>query len=123
MVRKYLGWVVVALAFVGPISLWFARLSGEAFFERQIAAGAQGELLRQIDEHQDLGNMAAWWATGLGVLSLALVYYCTTASRRPAAPSSRAILYALIAVTAVAAAFTAYYAVLAGHSGATIVWG
>ncbi len=122
MLRKHLGWVVVSLAFVGPITLWYARLSGEALRDRQIANGAQGQLLLDINEHQGFGNNASWWGTGLGVASLALVYYCTTAGRRPTVPSSRVISYALIAITAVAAVITGYYVVRGGHSGATMVW-
>jgi hypothetical protein len=121
--RKWLGWVVVSLAFVGPSTLWLARLSGVKFFERQIAAGAQGELLKKIDEHQNFGDAASWWGTGLGVLALVLVYYCTTAGKKPAVPSSRAIAYALIAVNAAVAAITGFYTFQAGHSGASIVWG
>jgi hypothetical protein len=122
MLRKHLGWVVVSLAFVGPIALWFARLSGEALRDRQIANGAQGELLREIDTHQGFGNLAAWWGTGLGLAALALVYYSTTAGRRPAVPSSRAISYALMAVTAVLAVLTGYYVFQTGDSGARMVW-
>ncbi len=122
MVRRFLNWVVVALAFAGPIALWFARMSGEALMERQVKAGAQGQLLQDISVHQDLGNLAAWWSTGLGIASLALVYYCTTAERRPATASSRTISYALIAVTVVLAVLTGYYAIRAGHTGATMVW-
>jgi hypothetical protein len=122
MLRKHVGWVVVSLAFVGPIALWFARLSGEALRDMRVAAGAQGEVLREYDVHQGFGDAASWWGTGLGLASLALVYYCTTAGRRPAVPSSRAISYALIAITAVLAVLTGYYAFRAGHTGATMVW-
>jgi hypothetical protein len=122
MLRKYLGWVVVSLAFVAPIALWFARLSGQALREKLIANGAQGEALREIDVHQGFGNLAAWWSTGLGLAALALVYYCTTAGRRPTVPSSRAISYALIAVAAVLAVLTGYYVFKTGDSGARMVW-
>ncbi|GIH09119.1 hypothetical protein Rhe02_71860 [Rhizocola hellebori] len=122
MLRKYLGWVVVSLAFVAPIALWFARLSGEALRDRQIANGAQGQALKEIDVHQGFGELAAWWGTGLGLAALALVYYCTTAGRRPTVPSSRAISYALIAVTAVLAVLTGYYVFRTGDSGARMVW-
>ena len=111
MLRKHLGWVVVSLAFVGPIALWFARLSGEALRDRQVAAGPRARCSGNIDVHQGFGNAASWWGTGLGVASLVLVYYCTTAGRRPAVPSSRAISYALIAITAVLAVLTGYYVV------------
>lgn len=123
MLRRHIGWLVIALAVVGPATLWLARLSGEAFRERQIRAGAQGELLRQISEHQNFGNWAAWTVTVLGVLAVLLVLVCTAAGKKPATPGSRAVTYGLILITLVVGAAAGYYTFKTGHTGATTVWG
>jgi formate hydrogenlyase subunit 3/multisubunit Na+/H+ antiporter MnhD subunit len=120
--RKHLGWVVILLSIAGPFGLWFARWSGEALERRQIAAGAQGEMLQEFAVHQNFGNLASLWGTALGVLGIATVLVCTSAARRPATTGSRALIYGLVAVSVVVAAFTGYYVFETGHSGASMVW-
>lgn len=120
--RRYLAWAVVLLAFSTPGALWLARLSGEAFVERKVAAGAGADYVAKVAQHQEFGELAAWSGTALGVLALVLVYLCTTAARKPASSGSRALVYATIVLNLVAAGVVCYYIFKTGHTGATNVW-
>lgn len=121
--RSRLGWIVIALSVVAPLTLWVARWSGEAFLRKQMAAGARGEMLTKLGEHQDFGNLAAWFGTALGVLGILLVLVCTAAGKKPSTTGSQAVTYGLILLSLITAAVTAYYVFKTGHSGASIVWG
>lgn len=121
--RKYLAWVVLGLGVAGPAALWFAKLSGDAFLDRQLKAGAGPEFAAQLVQHADYGEMAAWFGTALGVLAILLVLVVRAASRRPSSTGSQILTYGLAAVAVIAAGFTLFYVVRTGHTGAENVWG
>jgi hypothetical protein len=121
--RKPTAWAVLGLAVVTPATLWFAKLAGEAFLDRQVAAGGGPEFRAQLVEHGDFGAMAAYSGTALGVLAILLVLVVTAAGRRPSSTGSQILTYGIAALGVVAAGFTLYYVFKAGHTGATNVWG
>jgi hypothetical protein len=129
-VRQHLRWVIAGLAVVTPGAAWFAKFSGDAFFER----GREREYITEgfvpvIEEHQSFGQMTAYFTTALAVLTLVLVYMvgprisAAAATGRSigggASPAVRWILAALVAVAGVA---SIYYVVRTGDSGAKAVW-
>jgi hypothetical protein len=121
--RSRIGWLLVTLAVIAPLTLWFAKLSGDAFRARMVARNATSpEFLAVIDEHRGFGELAAWWGTGLGLLALGLFYLLWTAAKRPAADGSKILQYGVIALTLVVAAVTGYYVFKTGDTGAKAVW-
>ncbi|HEX6686148.1 MAG TPA: DUF2231 domain-containing protein [Candidatus Limnocylindrales bacterium] len=122
-IRKWTAWAVLGLAVAGPISLWLAKLSGDAFLDRQVQAGAGPEFVQQLVEHGNFGERAAWYGTALGVLAILLVLVVTAAGRRPSTTGSQVLTYGVAALSVIAAAITGYYVFKTGHTGATNVWG
>lgn len=129
--RARIGWAVIALAVVGPVTAWLARLSGQAFEQRKIDAGlTDAAFLGRINQHQDYGDATAWATlalTGLTVLLMFLVRRPApaTATDAPVPSSSTGavvIEWVLrVAVLGIGVA-TAYYAFKTGDSGAHLVW-
>lgn len=120
--RTRLGWLTVLLAIAAPISLWLARLSGERFMAKQKAAGANAQFVAEMTNHQNFGNWASWSGTVLGILALLLVFAGTAAGKKPQTPSSRTLLYTLVAANLIVAAATGYYVFKTGDSGARMAW-
>lgn len=121
--RKYIAWAVLGLGVVGPLALWAARLSGDAFLDRQVKKGAAPEFLAQLQNHGEFGERAAYAGTALGVLAILLVLVVTAAGRRPSTTGSQILNYGIAVLGIIAAGLTLYYVVRAGHTGATNVWG
>ncbi|HZM80247.1 MAG TPA: DUF2231 domain-containing protein [Candidatus Limnocylindrales bacterium] len=121
--RKYIAWAVVGLGVVAPAALWLARLSGDAFLERQRKAGAGPEFAAQLQQHASFGENASVYGTALGVLAILLVVAVTAAGRRPSTTGSQILTYGIAVLGIIAAGFTLYYVIRAGHTGATNVWG
>jgi hypothetical protein len=129
-VRPHLRWVVAGLAVITPGAAWFAKLSGDAFFER----GQEREYITEgfvpvIEEHQNFGEMTAYFTTGLAVLTLALVYLvaprvsaAAAGGRTIGGGASPAVRWVLAALVAVAGVASIYYVVRTGDSGAKAVW-
>jgi hypothetical protein len=118
--RKHIWWAVAALGIAAPAAGWAARLSGEEYEKWWLANGAGGSFVDEINQHQALGNVLAWWATGLGVAMLAWVLYLIPApvvKRGAAAPVAR--LVGAVATVAVAAV-TLYYVIRTGDAGAHV---
>ena len=131
--RPHLRWALAGLAVVAPGAAWFARLSGNAFFDRGVERKQiTAEFVPVIEEHQNFGNMTSYYVTALGVLALVLVYL--VAPRTVAAvgslgtaggPAWRAspVLRWIVAVAvAVVGAISMYYVFRTGDSGAHAVW-
>ena len=74
-VRRHIWWAVLGLGVVAPVTAWYARLSGGEYEKWWLDNGLTGPLVDEINQHQALGNVLSWWATGLGVVMLALVLY------------------------------------------------
>jgi hypothetical protein len=122
-VRKWISWAVLGSAVIAPITLWLAKLSGDAFLERQVSRGAGPEFVQQMRQHQEFGELTAWYGTALGVVALVLVFVASSAARRPANTGSQVLTYGLAVISVAAAVVTGYYVYKTGHSGAVNVWG
>jgi hypothetical protein len=127
-VRPHLRWVVAALAVMAPGSALFAKLSGDAFFDRGVEREQITEgFIPVIEEHQSFGSTTALWTYLLGALTLVLVYLVApraaalTASG-PAWRSSPALRWVLAALVTVVGVISVYYVYRTGDSGARAVW-
>jgi hypothetical protein len=125
--RRYFWWAVLALAVVGPLSAWAAKLSGDAFRTRKITRGqASGKFLDDINTHAAFGLRTAYFATGLGVLMLVLVLVVakrpTSVEGAAAATMSPVVTWTFAVIVIAAAAASGYYCVRTGDSGAHLVW-
>ena len=136
-VRRFIAWLVVALAVAGPLAALFARLSGTAFEARLIRNGKAGPpLLQKIAEHYSYATNTLYFSIGLGVLMLALVGVQVMRSRNAvvagdaggeqsetASAKGPIVVAAVITVAVVAVgAFTGYYIFKTGDTGAHMVW-
>ncbi|WP_203934155.1 hypothetical protein [Virgisporangium ochraceum] len=131
MIRPHLRWVLAALAVMAPGAALFAKLSGDAFFDRGIARGQITEgFIPVIEEHQSFGTMTLIWTIVLGVAALALVYVVapraaamgTAVTSGPAWRTNPILQWGLAAVVTVLAAISFYYVFKTGDSGAKAVW-
>lgn len=120
--RAHLRWVMFSLAFIGPGSALFAKLSGTAFFDRLQKAGkVSGGYIPKINQHSNFGTMTVYTTIALGVVALLLWFFV-----RPRKQGERggfdflSIVLAFVAV--VAAGASVYYVVRTGDSGAKLVW-
>jgi hypothetical protein len=135
-IRAHIRWVLAGLAVVAPGAAWFARLSGQAFFDRGIERKQITEgFIPVIQEHQHFGQLTSYYATALGVLTLVLVYL--VAPRRASAVgsgpgaldaggpgwrTSPVLRWIVVALVTVAGIVSIYYVVRTGDSGAHAVW-
>jgi hypothetical protein len=116
--RSRLDWAVAGLAIVAPLSVWFAKVSGQNFQQRLINRHLTSPvLLAKIATHQSYGTKTLWWTIALAVVALLLVAYV-----RRGGPISLPTSGAFAIVTIVLAVFTGYYVVRTGDTGAHIVW-
>ena len=112
--RPRLGWVVVALAIVAPLTALVSKLSGDAFRARQARNNtATPEILAKIDEHRGLGTITLYLTIALALVALALVLL----RQRPVVVSG-----VLIVAAVVLGLVTGYYVFRTGDSAARIVW-
>jgi hypothetical protein len=139
--RRFITWVVVALALVGPLTAFAAKLSGDAFRRRLIRNHTVGpEILSKVAQHSNYGNLALYCAASLGLLTVVLVM-AQAMRAQPAqagsAPSGAAVppaetitpakrSVALVVVLTLAVlglgGATSYFVFKAGDTGAHIVW-
>jgi hypothetical protein len=121
-VRGKIGWAVVALAIIAPLSALFAKLSGQDLRQHLINSGVgQGALLAKINQHMSYGTNTLWWTIGLGVATLLLVGYLWRAAPAGGAESVPVRAVGLV-VTVALGAVTGYYVFKTGDTGAHIVW-
>jgi hypothetical protein len=125
--RRYIWWAVLALAVVGPLSAWAAKLSGDAFRTRKISRGeASGQFLDDINTHAGFGLRTALFATGLGVLMLLLVLVIAKRSPSveavPSAAMSPVVTWTFAVIVIAIAAASGYYVLRTGDTGAHMVW-
>jgi len=119
-VRKHIWWAVLALGVVAPITAWAARLSGEEYEKYWLSIGASGPILDEINQHQALGNVLSWWATGLGVAMLVTVLYLIPAPIVKGGAKSSIVRIVGSVVTVAAAIVTLYYVIRTGDAGAHV---
>jgi uncharacterized membrane protein len=117
--RAKIGWAVVLLAVVAPITALVAKLSGEELYDRLLAQGVSGRGAEIIDEHMGFGTRTFWFSLALGVVALVMVF----ATMRKPGSLPRAAELGLGVVMVALAAITGYYVFRTGDSGATAVWG
>ena len=128
--RRYIWWVVLALAVIAPGAVWFAKLSGTALKARLIRNGVvSNEFLPKIDQHNTFGDMTAYFSTALGVLMLLMVLVVT---KRPAegerstsllpAGGNMVVSVLMMVGIIVIGGFTGYYVFRTGDSGAHMIW-
>lgn len=128
--RPHLRLVLAVLAVIAPLAALFAKLSGEAFFERLRERGRVTEgFLPVIEHHESLGNNTMWAAFALGVVTLALVYFVAPPGARlrfagaaGGTGGTRVLTVALAVLSILAAAIAMYYVIRTGDSGAKAVW-
>lgn len=117
--RAKIGWAVVLLAIVAPLSALVTMLSGNELHERLLEQGLKGRGAEIIDDHMGFGTMTFWFSLALGVVTLIMVF----ATVRNNASLPRAASVGLSVVMVALAAITGYYVFKTGDSGATAVWG
>jgi len=110
--RERFGTLVLLVSTGALVTVPVATRSGQDLKER---VGASGVVARQIDDHQEIGELVLWPTLGMEVLAIALV----ALSRRRAAKGAVTAVAVLAAVAAVAAAGLV---LRAGHLGSTAVW-
>ena len=130
LVRQHTRWVVGVLAVVAPSAAYLTKESGDAFFDRLKRLNqVSDEYIPRLQEHQDLGTNTLYASIGLGVVTLALVYFvapraaaASAAGTGGSAGSARAVALALAALTVIAAGISLYYVYRTGDTGAKAVW-
>jgi hypothetical protein len=127
-VRPHLRWVVAILAVIAPAAVFAAKLSGDAFRKALLREDKfSPEVLAQVGNHSDFGNITLYVTLGLGVVTLLMV--SVVVPRRRAAPGSvgrsgnrNAAGWLLSALVVIAAGVSLYYVFRVGDSGAKMVW-
>ena len=117
--RAKIGWAVLLLTVIAPISALVTVLSGHKLHERLLEQGLKGRGAEIINDHLSFGTRTFWFSLALGVVTLVLVL---ATQRRPGSLPRVAGL-GLAVVTVALAAVTGYYVYRTGDSGATAVWG
>ena len=126
-VRSHTRLVLGLLAVATPISALFAKLSGDAFFERlESRDRISQQYYPRLEEHGDLGTVTLYTTIVLAVLALALVVLVAPKSAAAAdRPSGAARVLPLVlgVLSLVAGAVSLYYVIRTGDTGAHAVWG
>jgi hypothetical protein len=133
-VRRSIVWLVIGLAVVGPVSVFLAKESGDAFKERLIRNGTAGPaLLDQINAHNSYASTTVFASFALAALMVLLVLVQMWRSRPTTSaeedktdkrPAKSPIVVAAVLTVAVLAvgATTGYYIFKTGDTGAHMVW-
>lgn len=117
--RAKIGWAVLLLAVIAPITALVAMLSGNKLHERLLEQGLKGRGAEIINDHMGFGTRTFWFSLALGVVTLVLVL----AAQRRSGSLPRVADLGLAVVMVALAAITGYYVYRTGDSGATAVWG
>jgi hypothetical protein len=120
-VRDRIGWAVVALAVIAPVSALLAKLSGQNLRQHLINEHFSGTIITKINQHMGFGNMTLWFTIALGVVTLGVVGYVWRAV--PAGGTESVPIRAVgVVLTIALGAVTGYYVFRTGDTGAHIVW-
>ena len=119
--RGRIGWAVLALAVVAPVSALLAKLSGQNLRTHLINSHFSGTIIAKINQHMGYGNVTLWLSIALGVVTFGLAGYLWRTV--PAGSSESVTVRAVGAVATVAlGAVLGYYVFRTGDTGAHIVW-
>lgn len=118
--RGRIGWAAVLLAVAAPVTTWVSKESGEALRDRLVANGMSGKPLEAIDDHMGYGTLTLYFALGLGVLTLVMVFLTL---RRTDKPLPRVADLGLAVIMVALALASGYYVFQTGDTGAKAVWG
>lgn len=125
-VRPHTRLVLALLAVVAPISALLAKLSGDAFFDRGLERGdITPGFVPVIENHQSFGNLTLYSTIGLGIVTLALVYFVgprVAATVASGSANSRVLSIVLGALSIVAAGVSLYLVIRTGDAGSKAVW-
>jgi uncharacterized membrane protein len=117
--RPRIGWAVILLAIVSPITTYVTMESGEKLYHRLIANGVSGRGRQMLDEHMGFGTLTFWFTLALGVIALVMVLF----TLRRSTPLPRVAGAVLGLITVALALASGYYVFRTGDSGAHAVWG
>jgi uncharacterized membrane protein len=115
--RAKIGWAVLGLAVIAPVTTFVAKESGEKLYDRLIAQGLKGKGKEILDQHLGFGTRTFFFVLALGVVCLVMVLL----TMRGSLPKVGQIVLGVIAIGLAAA--SGYYVYRTGDSGATAVWG
>jgi uncharacterized membrane protein len=116
--RPRIGWAVLLLSIITPITCFVTRQSGQQLYNRVFPRSSPtGKTL--LNNHMHYGSVTFWWVLALGVVSLVAVLL--TLRRNASLP--RVADAGLAIVMIVLAAISGYYVYKTGDSGAHAVWG
>ncbi|GAB3144135.1 hypothetical protein GCM10027290_21820 [Micromonospora sonneratiae] len=118
--RSRLGWAAAILAVVAPASALFAKESGEELKKVLTEKGYPAEIINQVTEHQEYGDLMFWFALGLGVATGLMIFAASGHPRAQALP--KWVNLVLAGIVVVLGVVTAVYTYLTGDTGAQAVW-
>lgn len=116
--RPKIGWAVLGLSILAPLSTFVAKESGEKLLDRLIASGTKGKMLDLLNEHMGFGTKTFFFTLALGVVTLIVVLL--TWNGRPGLPKPAQWVAAVVMIGLAVAA--GYYVYRTGDSGATATW-
>ncbi|MGC4804550.1 DUF2231 domain-containing protein [Micromonospora sp. DT233] len=118
--RPRLGWAVAALAVATPIVTFVATQSGEDLEQALREKGYGPEVLQQVQEHSEYGDVLLWLTVGLAVAAILLLLATRDDERVTRLPSWVSVLLTVLVLGLGAASLV--YVYLTGDSGAEAVW-
>jgi hypothetical protein len=124
-VRPHTRWVLGALAIITPGAALFAKLSGNAFYDRLNKRGAiSAEYFDRLQAHADFGNYTLIASAVLALLALGLVLFVPPPGGVAVGGGAggKVLPLVLSGFSVVLAIVAVYYVVRTGDSGAKAVW-
>jgi hypothetical protein len=119
--RRHIRWPLVAFAVTAPVSVFFAKESGESFSTNKAFQSPQMKAL--ITEHEGYADKLFWVILGLGVLSLVMAFMIPAGREGTAKINAPAAAhYAAAGLSVILAAASAFYVYKTGDTGAHMVW-
>jgi hypothetical protein len=119
--RRHIRWPLVALAVAAPVSVFFARESGESFSANRAFQSPQ--MKAAIEQHEGYADKLFWVILGLAVVGLVMAFMVPATSAGVAAIKAPvAAHWAAAGLSVVLAAAAAFYVYKTGDSGAHMVW-
>ncbi|WP_432985362.1 DUF2231 domain-containing protein [Dactylosporangium sp. CA-233914] len=119
--RRHVRWPLVAFAVAAPVSVFFAKESGESFTSNRAFQSPQMKAL--IADHEGYADKLFWVILGLTVVGLVMAFMIPVAAggtaRIKAPAAAHWVAAGLSVVLAIAAAF---YVFKTGDTGAHMVW-